>query len=173
MMRKMEEMLKELQEKEDELADVESLNQTLVVKERMTNEELQEARKALIDVSFKHFIEFFYLLLKAYSTFSSLILSHTLIHTSCLHEFKNLKDMSNHGSVGVKWMGELDNSAFRIACKRKYPEEMAEFKAAELCSLCEEDLKDPHWHPFKMIEVDGEHKVCTQFSLHEYLFYDD
>ena len=57
-MKKMEEMHKELQQKEDELADVESLNQTLVVKERMTNEELQEARKALIDVSFKHFTEF-------------------------------------------------------------------------------------------------------------------
>lgn len=118
-MKKMEEMHQELQEKEDELADVESLNQTLVVKESMTNKELQEARKALID---------------------------------------NLKDTSNRGSVGVKWMGQLDNSAFRIASKRRYPEEMVECKAAEFCSLWEVYLRDPQWHPFKMIEVEGEHK---------------
>ena len=68
--------------------------------------------------------------------------------------------MSNRGSIGVKWMGQLDNSAFRIASKRRYPEEMAECKAAELCSLWEEYIKDPQWHPFKMIEVKGEHKVC-------------
>lgn len=41
----------ELQEKEEELEDLEQLNQALVVKERRSNDELQEARKELIKVS--------------------------------------------------------------------------------------------------------------------------
>lgn len=41
---------KDLREKEESLEGVESLNQTLIVTERMSNEELQEARKELINV---------------------------------------------------------------------------------------------------------------------------
>lgn len=45
-----EAMLRDLREKEENLDEVESLNQTLIVKERMSNEELVEARKELINV---------------------------------------------------------------------------------------------------------------------------
>ena len=48
---KMKEMNDELEEKIENLEDLESLNQTLLAKERETNDELQEARKALIEVS--------------------------------------------------------------------------------------------------------------------------
>ena len=41
----------DLLEKEEELENLESLNQTLMVKERKTNDELQDARKELIKVS--------------------------------------------------------------------------------------------------------------------------
>lgn len=41
----------DLQEKEEELEDLDALNQTLMVKERKTNDELQDARKELINVS--------------------------------------------------------------------------------------------------------------------------
>nr|POE51449.1 protein involved in de novo 2 [Quercus suber] len=44
-------ILKQLQEKEGELEDLEALNQTLIVKERKSNDELQEARKELVNVS--------------------------------------------------------------------------------------------------------------------------
>ncbi|KAK3021814.1 hypothetical protein RJ639_047169 [Escallonia herrerae] len=44
----MKEMNEELEQKMDEMTDLESLNQTLVVKERQSNDELQEARKELI-----------------------------------------------------------------------------------------------------------------------------
>lgn len=50
--KKLESIEEELQEKEDELEGLESLNQALIVKERKTNDELQEARKELISVSF-------------------------------------------------------------------------------------------------------------------------
>ncbi|XP_050232841.1 factor of DNA methylation 1 [Mercurialis annua] len=46
--KKMKEMNEELDSKIEDLTDVESLNQTLVVKERQSNDELQDARKALI-----------------------------------------------------------------------------------------------------------------------------
>lgn len=47
---KMKELEEELEEKEDQRNDVESLNQTLLTKERQSNDELQEARKKLIKV---------------------------------------------------------------------------------------------------------------------------
>lgn len=49
--KKMDEMGKNLEEKEGELESLEDLNQTLIVKERKSNDELQEARKELILVS--------------------------------------------------------------------------------------------------------------------------
>lgn len=39
-----------LKEKEEELDNLEAMNQTLIIKERKTNDELQEARKELIAV---------------------------------------------------------------------------------------------------------------------------
>lgn len=55
-------------------------------------------------------------------------------------------------------MGELDSKPFHEAMKRKYNEEEAEDRASELCSLWEEYLKDPNWHPLKVITVDGNHQ---------------
>nr|QDC18029.1 factor of DNA methylation 1-like B [Hypericum perforatum] len=46
---KMKEMTDELKEKKDDLSDLESLNETLVLKERQSNDELEEARKELIE----------------------------------------------------------------------------------------------------------------------------
>uniref|UniRef100_A0A2N9GVG9 Factor of DNA methylation 1-5/IDN2 domain-containing protein n=1 Tax=Fagus sylvatica TaxID=28930 RepID=A0A2N9GVG9_FAGSY len=116
---KVDALLKQLREKEGELEDLEALNQTLIVKERKSNDELQEARKELIN---------------------------------------ELKEMASRAHIGVKRMGELDSKPFHDAMKRKYNEEDAEDRASELCSLWEEYLKDPDWHPFKVIMVDGKHQ---------------
>ncbi|MBA0601113.1 hypothetical protein Gohar_020304 [Gossypium harknessii] len=52
-------------------------------------------------------------------------------------------------------MGELDSKPFLEAMKRRYNEELAEERASEVCSLWEEYLKDPDWHPFKRIKLEG------------------
>ncbi|ONK67749.1 uncharacterized protein A4U43_C05F3380 [Asparagus officinalis] len=114
---KMEEMSGELQEKIEEMEGLEALNQTLVVKERMSNDELQDARKELMT---------------------------------------GLLDMlSSPNLIGIKRMGELDPKAFEIACRRNFAKADADMKAAEFCSEWQEYLKNPDWHPFKVI-VDGD-----------------
>ncbi|CAN1338820.1 Protein INVOLVED IN DE NOVO 2 [Linum perenne] len=68
-------------------------------------------------------------------------------------------DISTRGDIRVKRMGELDGEPFLRAMSKKYLEEEAHEKASELCSLWAEHLKDPNWHPFKVVEVDdGKHK---------------
>lgn len=48
--KKIDEMSEQLKDKIEEMEDMEALNQTLVIKERKSNDELQEARKELIMV---------------------------------------------------------------------------------------------------------------------------
>ncbi|XP_076947787.1 protein INVOLVED IN DE NOVO 2-like [Bidens hawaiensis] len=55
-------------------------------------------------------------------------------------------------------MGELENKPFLDAMKRKYGEIDAEDRASEMRSLCEEYLRDPNWHPFKVVTVNGRSK---------------
>ncbi|KAF8393058.1 hypothetical protein HHK36_021299 [Tetracentron sinense] len=115
------EMNKELDEKIGEMESLESLNQTLIVKERQSNDELQEARKELIAG-----------------------LTEILIGRS---------------NIGIKRMGELDEKPFENACKQKFPHEDALVKSAELCSLWQEYLKKPEWHPFKIVSNgEGDHQ---------------
>ena len=49
---KMDAIIKEIKEKEQEMDAVEALNQSLIVRERKSNDELQEARKELINVRY-------------------------------------------------------------------------------------------------------------------------
>ncbi|XWS53124.1 hypothetical protein CRYUN_Cryun11dG0130800 [Craigia yunnanensis] len=117
MKRKMEAMQKELNDKEEELQVMEFLNQALIVKERISNDELQGARKELIN---------------------------------------SFKDISTHSHIRVKRMGELDSKPFHTAAKKKYSAEEADEKAAELCSMWQDYLLDPSWHPFKILTD----KIC-------------
>ncbi|XP_020577675.1 factor of DNA methylation 1-like [Phalaenopsis equestris] len=57
--------------------------------------------------------------------------------------------------IGIKRMGDLDIKPFESACKKKFPAEEADIKASELCSSWDEQIRDPSWHPFKIIERDG------------------
>ncbi|KAH7863961.1 hypothetical protein Vadar_024047 [Vaccinium darrowii] len=115
--RKMEAIEKDLKRKEEYLEELEAINQTLIVKERQSNAELQEARKELIN---------------------------------------GLKD--SRAFVVVKRMGELDDKPFHAAAKRKYAGEEVVEKAMELFSLWENYLRDPIWHPFKVISVGEGHQ---------------
>ncbi|EYU43462.1 hypothetical protein MIMGU_mgv1a002657mg [Erythranthe guttata] len=103
---KVELLIKALREKEEELQDLEALNQYLILQERNRNNDLQDARKEL-----------------------------------------------------VNRMGELDSKPFHEAMKKKYNEAEANERASELCSLFEEYLRDPEWHPVKVVDVNGTHQV--------------
>jgi cell shape-determining protein MreC len=46
-----EELTKQLDERMDAMEHMDELNQTLIIKERMTNDELQDAKKELIKVT--------------------------------------------------------------------------------------------------------------------------
>ncbi|KAL5703596.1 hypothetical protein ACHQM5_022125 [Ranunculus cassubicifolius] len=114
---------KSLEEKE-ELEYLESLTQTLVVKERKSNNELQEARNELIN---------------------------------------GFKDCSTRSMIGVKRMGELNRKSFHEACKRKFSVEEAYEECVKLCSLWENYLRDPKWHPFRMIKTnDGLKEIVDE-----------
>lgn len=54
--------------------------------------------------------------------------------------------------IGIKRMGDLDTKPFESACKKKFPSEDADIKASELCSRWDEEIRNPSWHPFKIIE---------------------
>ena len=60
-------------------------------------------------------------------------------------------------------MGELDSKPFLEAMKKKFSKGDTAIRALELCSLWQENLKDPSWYPFKVINVKGEDKVCFLF----------
>lgn len=62
-------------------------------------------------------------------------------------------------------MGELDNRPFHEAMKRNYNESEADERATELCSLWEEYLRDPGWHPIKVIIVNGKPEVCSSLTV--------
>ncbi|XP_061340680.1 factor of DNA methylation 4-like [Gastrolobium bilobum] len=109
--KKLDAIKSNLQEKEKELEAMEELEQTLVVKERKTNDELQDARKELI---------------------------------SGIGE-------TTRAFIGVKRMGELDGKPFEKAAKRKFANDEVNVKAVELCSRWEAYLRDPSWHPYKVL----------------------
>ncbi|GAV72369.1 XS domain-containing protein/XH domain-containing protein/zf-XS domain-containing protein [Cephalotus follicularis] len=114
---KMQEMTNELEEKIEDLENLESLNQTLVVKERESNDELQKARKELI---------------------------------------AGLSEMvGNRANIGIKRMGEIDQKPFLETCKQRYLHEEAQMQALTLCSLWQDNLKNPEWHPFKIVYIEG------------------
>ncbi|XP_058787483.1 protein INVOLVED IN DE NOVO 2-like [Vicia villosa] len=109
----------ELTEKEVLIEELEALNQVLMTKERDMNDELQNARKTLIN---------------------------------------GIEELSVPTNIAVKRMGELDSEPFLEAMKKKYKEEEAEVRAANLCSLWEFYMKDAEWYPFKLVTVDGKER---------------
>uniref|UniRef100_K7MH50 Protein INVOLVED IN DE NOVO 2 n=2 Tax=Glycine max TaxID=3847 RepID=K7MH50_SOYBN len=123
-LKKVDTLQKDLRDKEQSLEELDALNQALIVKERESNDELQEARKALVDV--------------------------------------RMKELSSHSNIRLKRMGEIDTIPFLDAMKKRYNEEEAEERASELCSLWEEYLKNPDWHPFKVIMVEGKEKEIVR-----------
>ncbi|KAK6915073.1 Factor of DNA methylation 1-5/IDN2, domain XH [Dillenia turbinata] len=57
--------------------------------------------------------------------------------------------------IGKKRMGETDQKPFVNTCKVRFPADESRLKASTLCSLWEENLKHPEWHPFRIVTVNG------------------
>jgi len=75
--------------------------------------------------------------------------------------FQGLNDMlSGRTVIGLKRMGELDQKVFVNVCKKKLPLKDAETKGVELCSLWQENLKNPGWHPFRVIKDGDKVEAC-------------
>ncbi|XP_051136179.1 factor of DNA methylation 1-like [Andrographis paniculata] len=112
---KVDKMKEQLKNKVDELEDLEELHNQLFTKERESNDELQEARQALIE---------------------------------------GLKEMlsSCRVNIGIKRMGEINEKPFKDACKARFSPQEADLKAVELVSLWQEKMKNPDWHPFRIVE---------------------
>ncbi|XP_042465294.1 factor of DNA methylation 1-like isoform X2 [Zingiber officinale] len=69
---------------------------------------------------------------------------------------KGLEDLlTGHTLIGIKRMGELDVKAFQNVARKKFKSEEADIKAAELCSSWQEEMKNPSWHPFKIVVTNG------------------
>ncbi|GAU12752.1 hypothetical protein TSUD_122450 [Trifolium subterraneum] len=58
-------------------------------------------------------------------------------------------------NIGVKRMGELDIKPFIDDMKKQYNGDEVGIRAIELHSLWEDNIKNPNWHPFKIIASDG------------------
>lgn len=143
-MKKIEDMHKNLRLKEEELENVEKLNQTLVIIDHITYDEMQNASKELIKVSVYFDSSFIYI-----SSETNFI----------IYLIKGLKDLPKADDIGVKRMGELENKPFYDAIKHRYDESVAEDKASELCSFWKQYLRDPNWQPFKVAVINGKTEV--------------
>lgn len=131
--KKLEEIKMELQEKEEELEGVEDLQQTLVVQERKTNDELQDARKKLIS------------------------------WIGCPKKApRAIISVKRMGELEIKPFLEAAKRKFSDEVNEKKAtkaqlREKWQLKAIEWCSKWDDCLKDPSWHPFK-VETDKDGK---------------
>ncbi|KAB2063785.1 hypothetical protein ES319_A10G241300v1 [Gossypium barbadense] len=57
--------------------------------------------------------------------------------------------LTSRATLVVKRMGEIDQKAF------EFPTKDWQETCAKLCSLWQQNLQDPKWHPFKMINIQG------------------
>ncbi|KAF5179218.1 factor of DNA methylation 1-like [Thalictrum thalictroides] len=71
-----------------------------------------------------------------------------------------LNDSTWRSNIRIKKMGEIDQKPFQVACKEKFSSEDWDMKSAGLCSLWQENIKDPHWHPFNKIWIND--KLCEE-----------
>ncbi|CAO2185635.1 unnamed protein product [Urochloa humidicola] len=66
--------------------------------------------------------------------------------------------LNGRPAIGIKIMGELEEKPFQDACKRKYGNTDYQTKAAKLVESWQDELKKSSWHPFVVVQVNGEQK---------------
>ena len=74
---------------------------------------------------------------------------------------QGLEKFESSDYIRIMRLGDLDLKPFYSAAKRKYSDPEAGGKAAELCSIWEDCLRDSSWHPFKIVMgKEGNYVVC-------------
>jgi len=106
--------------------------------------------------------------------FSGNILQFLKLSWYCFSRFNHffshwqgIKELASRGNIRLKRMGELDTRPFLKAIQKRYKKEEVEERASELCSLWEEHLKNPNWHPFKVIMAEGKEKVPNFLKINK------
>ncbi|TVU21928.1 hypothetical protein EJB05_31599, partial [Eragrostis curvula] len=90
---------------------------------------------------------------------SAIVQKH--VHTNAQGKLKsNLDDeLKRETGLGFKRFGGLDEKPFLNVCKIRYGNDDYLTKAAELIKNWQEEVKNPNWHPFKMVkQADGVNK---------------
>lgn len=60
----------------------------------------------------------------------------------------------NYVKIGIKDVGEIDSKVFISEMEKIFSPEIAARKGVELCSLWQENLKNPQWHPYTILVDD-------------------
>ncbi|XP_039036070.1 factor of DNA methylation 4-like [Hibiscus syriacus] len=132
--------------------------QTKELEECKSKKELEETSEALEDLE---------------SSYSCLMMSHLLanqeLQDARKEAIQGLNDILNSKTtLGIKRMGDIDQKAFEVACSQKLPHKHWRETCAKLCSLWQQNVLDSKWHPFKMIDTDGNLQV---WCIHPQLLY--
>ncbi|KAE8718028.1 hypothetical protein F3Y22_tig00110020pilonHSYRG00469 [Hibiscus syriacus] len=119
--------------------------QTKELEECKTKKVLEETFEALEDLK---------------SRYSCLMVKHLLanqeLQDARKESIQGLNDILNtKTTLGIKRMGDIDQKAFEVAFSQKLPNEDWRETCATLCSLWQQNVQDSEWHPFKMIDTEG------------------
>lgn len=89
------------------------------------------------------------------------MMSYTLFSSTSYFVVQGLQDQSSNArvNIGIKRMGDIDIKPFQNTCKQKFSPDEAMVQASTLCSLWQDNLTDPNWHPFKVVTIDGDSQV--------------
>lgn len=88
-------------------------------------------------------------------------MSSTLFSSTSDFAVQGLQDQSSNArvNIGIKRMGDIDIKPFQNTCKQRFSPDEAMVQASTLCSLWQDNLTDPNWHPFKVVTIDGDSQV--------------
>ncbi|MBA0637052.1 hypothetical protein Godav_029106 [Gossypium davidsonii] len=147
----------QLEETSEALKDMESRYSCLTVKQILTNREVQDARKESINV-FPLFplFSWMFCFFRCKKYLFGIRYESVKPKTSLVLDMQGLNDvLTSRTTLVVKRMGEIDQKAFEVASSGKFPNEDWQETCAKLCSLWQQNVQDPKWHPFKMINIRG------------------